>query len=81
MRTPTSSFSSEKHVHELGRIHLQHTRIAVAFARCNLLLFFSSKTIKNSNGQMQRLYAYAANECALVFLDLHFVANFSGLHN
>ena len=36
-----------------GRIPLQHTRIAVAFAR-NFLLLFSSKT----------KYAYAANECA-----------------
>ena len=52
----------------IGRIYLQHTRFAVAFARWNFLLFFSSKTIKNSNGQMWRLYAYAANECAHSFL-------------
>ena len=44
------------------RIHLQHTHIAVTFASWNFL-FFSSKTIKNSNGLMRRLHAYAANEC------------------
>ena len=52
----------------LGRIFLQHTRIAVAFAPWNFLLFSSSKTIKYSKGQMRRLYVYAANECALDML-------------
>ena len=36
--------------------------MAVAFARCNYLLFLSLKTIKNSGKQMQQLYAYVANE-------------------
>ena len=45
-----------------GRVHLQHTRVAVAFARWNFLLFFSSNTIKNSNGVIRRIYAYGANE-------------------
>ena len=54
-----------------GRIHLQHTRIAVAFARWNCLLFFSSKTIKTSKGEMRRLYAYAANECAQSLFNTH----------
>ena len=48
----------------LGSFHLPHTRLAVAFSRLNFLLFFSSKTIKNPNVQMRRLYAYAANESA-----------------
>ena len=54
----------------LGRIHLRHTLIAVAFARKNLFCFFSSKTTKNSNGRTRRLFTYAANECALNNLTL-----------
>ena len=45
-----------------GWNHLQHTRIAVEFARWHFLLFLSLKTIKNSNRQIRRLYAYAAND-------------------
>ena len=32
-----------------------NTRVAVAFARWNFLLFLSTKTIKNSTGQMRQL--------------------------
>ena len=46
----------------LGWIHLQHTRIAVAFACWDFLLFLGLKTIKTSNRQMRELYAYVADE-------------------
>ena len=42
----------------LGWIHMQHTRIAVAFACWDFLLFLGLKTIKTSNRQMWQLYAY-----------------------
>ena len=47
---------------KFGSIHLQHTRIAVAFACWNFLLFSIPKTIKNSSGQLRQLYAYVADE-------------------
>ena len=46
----------------LGWIHLQHTRIAVAFACWDFLLFLGLKTIKTSNKQIRQLYAYVAYE-------------------
>ena len=45
--------------------HLQHTRIAVALARGNFLLFFSQKTMENSHVPKRQLYAYAANDSTL----------------
>jgi len=44
---------------------LQHTRIAVALARGNFLLFFSRTTIENSHLPKRQLYASAANESTL----------------
>ena len=46
----------------VGWNHLEHTRIAIAFACWNFLLILSLKTIKNFSGQMRQLYAYVANE-------------------
>ena len=59
---------------KFGWIHLQHTRIAVAFARWHFLLFLSLKTIKNASGQMRQLSGYVANESThsytLISIDL-----------
>ena len=41
-----------------GWIHLQHTRIAAAFALCSFLLFLGLKVINNSSRQMRKLNAY-----------------------
>ena len=41
-----------------GWIHLQHTRIAAAFALCSVLLFLGSKVINNSSRQIRKLNAY-----------------------
>ena len=46
-------------------IHLQHTRIALAFPAEIFSLFLSLKTTENSSGQMLQLYAYVANESTL----------------
>ena len=46
---------SEEFVVTGGWIHLQHTAIAVALANWNFSLFFTLKTIKNTNGQMKIL--------------------------
>ena len=46
----------------LGWIILQHTRIAVALAHLNFLLFFGQKAIENSHVPKRQLYAYVANE-------------------
>ena len=46
----------------LGWIHMQHTRIAVAFAWWDFLWFLGLKTIKTSNRQTWELYAYVAYE-------------------
>ena len=53
----------------LGWIHLQRTRIAVAFACWNFKLFLSPKTLTNSSGQMRQLYACVANESTLTVID------------
>ena len=42
-------------LHYYGWIHLQHTRISIAFARLNFLLFLSFKKKKFSE-QMRRVY-------------------------
>ena len=47
------------------RNHLQHTRIAVALARANFLLFFGLKTKENSHALKRQLYMYAANDSTL----------------
>ena len=49
----------------LGQNHLHHTRIAVALARGNFLLFFSQKTVENSHVPKRQLYASAANDSTL----------------
>lgn len=46
-----------------GWIHLQPTRIAVAFSRWNLFYCFRPKKTKNSNPQMRQLYAYLQIQC------------------
>ena len=48
----------DEHLNQ-GRIHLQHTRIAVAFTRWNFLLFSSSKKIK----KFQRANVTAIRVC------------------
>ena len=48
-----------------GWNHLQHTRITVALACANFLLFFGSKTKENSHALKRHLYAYAANDSTL----------------
>jgi len=49
----------------MGWIHLHHTRIAVALARANFLLFFGPKTKENSHALKRQLYEYGANESTL----------------
>ncbi len=52
-----------------GRIYLQQTHLAIAFACWKFLLFSSLKTIENSNGHLMRwLYMYVANKYAQICL-------------
>ena len=48
-----------------GRNHLQHTRIVVALARGNFLLFLAKKTIENAHVPKRQLHAYATNDSTL----------------
>ena len=61
----------------LGWINFQHTRIDVALARWNFLLFFCQKTIKNSHVPKRQLYAICCKWIDPFFAGLHkFVINF-----
>ena len=58
------AFHSTKTFENLGWIHSQHKRIAVAFAYMEFFVL-SSKTINNSSRQMRQLYAFVTTESTL----------------
>ena len=57
--------TTAKNDQSLGWNPLQRTRIAVALARGNFLLFLSQKTIEHSHVPKRQLNAYATNESTL----------------